>query len=135
MEQVGEVTAVRNGMLEITFCRPEECEKCHGCAGHHKPSVIRMPGEAKVGDAAVVSMPDNVLVKASLLGYILPIAGLLIGMVIAYLAFANDYAAAIGGVAGLGLALLVVLLTEKKRRANADWQPKVTKIIPRTPAE
>lgn len=135
MEQIGEVTAVRGGMLEITFCRPEECEKCHGCAGHHKPSVLEIPGEASVGDAAVVYLPDNTLVKASLLAYVLPVAGLLAGMTAGWFALRNDLAAAGCGVLGFVLLGAVGVLTEKRRKMDPQWQPRVTRIIPKFPMD
>lgn len=131
MEQIGEVTAVRGEMIDITFCRPEECAKCHGCAGEHKSSVLTIRGKANVGDAAVVSMPDRVLVKASLLAYILPVAGLLIGLGVGSFAFGSDIAAALGGLVGLGVMAAIVALTDKKRRNDPEWQPVVTRIIPR----
>ena len=131
MEQIGEVTAVRGRMLEITFCRPEECEKCHGCEGHHRPSVLTIEGLANVGDTAIVSMPDRTLVKASLLAYVMPVAGLLLGLAAGSAIFGSDLAAAAGGLIGLGLCAGIVALTERKRRGNAAWQPVVTRIIPR----
>lgn len=131
MEQVGEVTGVKAGKIEITFCRPEECEKCKGCEGHHKATVIEVAGEAEIGDAAVVALPDQTLVKASLLGYVLPLAGLLGGMAVGYFAAGNDAMTAVGGIVGLGVTLAVTLLTERKRRASAEWQPQLVRIIPK----
>lgn len=131
MQQIGEVTAVRGEMLEVTFCRPDDCEKCHGCDGHRKPSILTIPGKANVGDAVVVELPDRTLVKASLLAYVLPVGGLLAGLAAGMIFFNSDAAAALGGFAGLGVMALVVALTEKKRRGSSAWQPVVTKVIPR----
>ena len=131
MQQIGEVTAVRGEMLEVTFCRPDDCEKCHGCDGHRKPSILTIPGKANVGDAVVVELPDRTLVKASLLAYVLPVAGLLAGLAVSMLCFGSDAAAALGGFVGLGAMAALVAVTEKNRRGNSAWQPVVTKVIPR----
>ena len=33
MERTGTITAVSGDTLEVTFCRPGDCEKCHACIG------------------------------------------------------------------------------------------------------
>lgn len=131
MQRVGEVTAVRGEMIEVTFCKPEECSACHGCDGQQKASVVTVRGKAQVGDAAVVELPDSTLVRASLLGYILPVVGLLLGILIGMTVIGGDTAAAIGGVLGLAAAASAVALTEKSRRKNPAWQPVLQQIIPK----
>ena len=56
MERTGEVTAVRGGMLEITFCRPADCEKCNACHGGSKQTTLTLKGQAALGDLAVVDI-------------------------------------------------------------------------------
>lgn len=131
MERVGEVTAIKDGLLEVTFCSPEECEKCHGCAGHHKPTVLTVPGSAQVGDAAIVSLPDEKVATASLLVYVLPLIGLMVGLFAGFLLHLSDGGTALLALLGLVLMLSIAWLTEKKRKQNADWQPKVLRIIPK----
>lgn len=133
MERTGEITAVYGPMLEVTFCRPSDCEKCHACGNGPKTAVIRVKGEGKVGDTAVVSMPTQTVMKASLLAYALPLAGLMIGMIGGSLLFPQQEtnAAIIGALIGLGLPLLGVKLTEKRRAASAAWQPKLVEVIPK----
>ena len=69
MERTGTITAVSGDMLEVTFCRPGDCEKCHACIGGEKKHVLLVKGEGHVGDAAVVSLPEQTVVKASALGF------------------------------------------------------------------
>ena len=68
MEREGEVIAVQGENLVVQFCRPTDCEKCHGCMG----------GSAQ----------RQLLVHA------------------------------------------IVALTERKRRADSSWQPRLVRIIP-----
>ena len=78
MERTGTITAVSGDTLEVTFCRPGDCEKCHACIGGEKKHVLLVKGEGHVGDVAVVSLPEQTVVKASafaLLCFILQCAG------------------------------------------------------------
>lgn len=132
MERTGEVTSVQGEWLEITFCRPGDCEKCHACMGGQKTAALRVKGEARVGDHAVVSMPEATVTKASAIAYLLPLAALMIGMFIgdALSAGSSSVGAIIGGVIGIAVALLIVLLTEGIRRRSPKWQPQLVRVIP-----
>lgn len=134
MQRTGEVTAVHGEMLEITFCRPADCEKCNACHGGAKVTTLHLRGKASVGDLAVVEMPAKTLVKASTLAYGLPLAGLMLGLVAGTALFPDqaDVAGILCGVAGLGLMALVVRLTEGLRRRDPRWKPQLIEIIPKT---
>lgn len=133
MERIGEVTAVRGEYLEITFCRPADCEKCGACHGGQKQTVLTLKGSARIGDAAVVEMPTGTFVQASMLAYVLPLAGLLSGLLLgsALVPDKPDLAGGIGAVVGLGISLAALKLTESRRRSNPKWQPRLTRIIPK----
>lgn len=133
MERMGEVTAVRGELLEITFCRPSDCEKCNACHGGQKVTTLLVPGRASLGDAALVELPAGTLAQASALAYGLPLAGLLLGAGAgAMLLPANgDVAAVLCGLAGLGAAALALCLTERRRKRDPRWQPKLIEIIPK----
>lgn len=132
MQRTGEVTAVHGEMLEITFCRPADCEKCNACHGGQKVTKLHIRGKANVGDAAVVEMPTKTVVQASVLAYVLPLVGLMVGLATGTLLFPNsaDIAGILCGLAGLGLMLLIVRLTEGKRRSDPRWKPQLIEIIP-----
>lgn len=138
MERVGEVTAVYgepgNRMLQITFCRPADCGKCHACSGNQAQVQLMLKGEAELGDAAVVDMPTETVMKASLMAYVLPLVGLLGGAAIGGLLIGSDLAAALTAVIGLGAALTVVAVTEKKRRNNPAWHPVLKQVLPKLDA-
>ncbi len=131
MERIGEVTKVDGKWLEITFCRPSDCDKCHACIGGSKTAVIRLEGKADVGDRAVVEMPASTITQASVLVYIVPLVGLFIGMLAGELLFPAEHSPGgiIGALIGLGIPLLWLALTEKKRRTNPKWTPKLVRII------
>ena len=131
MERLGEVTRVDGEWLEITFCRPSDCEKCHACMGGAQETTIRLKGTAAVGDKALVSMPASTIMKASALAYALPLAGLLLGMLAgdALLPSENSVGAIIGAVIGIGIPALWLFLTDKKRRNDPKWTPQIISVI------
>lgn len=133
MQRTGEVTAVRGEMLEVTFCRPADCEKCNACHGGEKVTKLMIRGKANVGDIAVVEMPTKTVMQASGLAYGLPLVGLMVGLATGTLLFPQnrDIAGVLCGAAGLGLMVLIVHLTESKRRNDPRWKPQLIEIIPK----
>lgn len=129
MERMGEITAVRGDELEITFCRPADCGKCHACSGQMANTVVRLKGQGNIGDNAIVDMPTSTVMQASLIAYALPLAGLLLGAVVGNIF--GDLATVIGGLIGLAITLTIVALTEKKRRTQPKWQMQLLEIIPK----
>ena len=136
MQRTGEVTAVHGQMLEITFCRPADCEKCNACHGGEKVTKLMIRGKAKVGDIAVVEMPTKTVMQASGLAYGLPLAGLMLGLATGTMLFPQnqDIAGVLCGALGLGAMVLFVHLTESKRRNDPRWKPQLIEIIPKKDA-
>ena len=137
MERTGEVTDVRGEFLEITFCRPSDCEKCHACMGGQSQTKLVVRGEARKGDAAVVEMPVKSVMKASAIAYVMPLVGLMAGMFAGAALVPSNRD--IGGLAGAGIGLAVsvavLLLTERKRKNDPQWQPRLLRVIPLSKGE
>ena len=130
MERTGTITAVSGDTLEVTFCRPGDCEKCHACIGGEKKHVLLVKGEGHVGDMAVVSLPEQTVVKASALAYLLPLAGLFIGMLLGALVAPQSETAGSaigGGFRGGGGA--DGEHPEKKRSQSGKYAPKLLRVI------
>lgn len=79
MERMGEVVAVQGDLLVVQFCRPTDCEKCHGCMGGEAQRQLMVRGKAEIGDTAVVEMPTQKVLKASALAYAFPLLGMMGG--------------------------------------------------------
>ena len=137
MERLGEVTKVDGKWLEITFCRPSDCDKCHACMGGDKMTTLRLKGTAQVGDKALVEMPASTITKASVLAYGVPLAGLIIGMAAgdALIPLEHSLGALIGAVVGIALPSAWLFLSEQKRRNDPKWTPQIKRIIPKNEAE
>ena len=133
MRQPGEITEIKNGMTEITFCRPEACAACNACEGGKKEHRIMVKGTAgHVGDIAIVDMPDRMVVRASAIAYGLPLVGLLAGMILGNVfSGGRDGFTLLGAAVGLGASLLLLKGTEKNRANRAEWTPRVVDILER----
>ncbi|MBQ8072212.1 MAG: SoxR reducing system RseC family protein [Clostridia bacterium] len=130
MRQPGEITEIRGGMMEVTFCRPEACAACNACEGGKREHKIWIRGEGRVGDIAIVDMPDRMVVRASVIAYGLPLAGLLGGMILGHLLSGGADAWTMAGAAiGLGASLIALKGTEKRRAGRAEWSPRVVDIL------
>ena len=137
MDRLGEVTKVDGKWIEVSFCRPTDCEKCHGCMGGEKPTTLRLEGQANLGDRVLVELPASTVTQASLIAYGMPLAGMHIGMFLGdrLIPLENSLGALIGAVVGLCLPLAYLLITEGKRRSNPKWTPQIKRIIPQGETE
>ena len=130
MRQPGEITQVKNGMVQVTFCRPEACAACNACEGGKREHSVWIRGEGRVGEIAVVEMPEKIVAKASLLAYGLPlitlIAGLLLGSA---LSGGGDTGTAAGALTGLAAGLLILKITERGRTGAEEWTPRIVEIL------
>ena len=131
MERLGEVTKVDGKWLEITFCRPSDCDKCHACMGGPQTATLRLEGKANVGDSVLVELPASTVNIASLMAYGLPLAGMLGGMLLGdkFIPLEGSLGSLIGAVVGLAIPLVYLLVTEKNRRQNPKWTPQIKRII------
>lgn len=102
VERCGEVVRFSQGRAQIRLEPNAGCAGCgsrHTCAsGDAAPLMIElaMPGDVQPGERVTVAMPAASLTLAALLGYLLPPVALLIGAIVANLAFGSDLAAVLG---------------------------------------
>ena len=97
MERMGEVVAVQGDLLVVQFCRPTDCEKCHGCMGGEAQRQLMVRGKAEIGDTAVVEMPTQKVLKASALAYAFPLLGMMAGLFLGATFFPQAQLCAGGG--------------------------------------
>ncbi len=126
MVRTGKVVGISGKAIEVCFERPEMCAQCGACMGH-KPheETVRIEGSAEIGDTVAVEMPDAKIVKVSLIAYIIPLIGLMIGLLIGQVLLKSDLWAALTGLLGLGAGILVTRMLDKRLGAQKAWQPKL----------
>lgn len=135
MVRTGEVVEQKGGISVIVFERPQACTNCNGCMGGDKCTRIELPLEADVGDTVSVEMPDQNILSASAMAYLIPVALLLIGLIGANLlhtplgiSMDSDMFSAIWGISLAGIGILIVTRIDRRLSTQSDWQPKVLSV-------
>lgn len=116
VERRGTVIGSHAGIARI---RLESAPGCAGCGSRGTcasapgtPQIVevRLPEAPAPGANVTLTLPESSVALASLMGYLLPAVGLLLGAVLASRFFAGDLAAVFGAAAGLAAGLLGVRL-------------------------
>ena len=140
IEQPGTVIRVDGGDAWVETERRSSCSDCSakvGC-GHailgkalgRRFNIVRVPsvGELKTGDCVVLGLREEALLRSSFAVYLVPLAGLLAGVLGGSLLAAEaggDLTALIGGVAGLLLGLSWVRVFGSRAIRLQAYQPVI----------
>ncbi len=144
----GRVVAVEEGGLWVETIRQSACGACaaqKGC-GHSlinsisdgRRSLVRvLPGEYSLVDCAVddqvrFSIPEEVILKGSLVVYILPLICMMAGagLAVELVEGSQDVLAALGAVAGFLLGFVIVRWHAWRHRQDERLQPTLVEILP-----
>lgn len=128
MRREGRVVASEQGRVSVCFQRPEACQSCGACAGHQHETLAWIPGDAPVGSRVEVEMPDQQVVKASLLAYALPLLLLLAGLFAGMRLFQSEIAGAALGIGLMALSYGLLRLAEKRMGKKRQWQPRIVAV-------
>jgi sigma-E factor negative regulatory protein RseC len=85
--------------------------------------------EAQVGDLVEISVPKSSLTLASILLYVLPLLGLVIGAVIGDALNLAELSVILLSFLGIALALIVSRFWSKSLLNRGEFQPKLNKVI------
>ena len=146
--ETGRVVAVEPGALWVETIRQSTCGSCaanKGC-GHGllnriadgRTGYIRvLAGPAGTGDCAIddqvrISIPEQVILRGSLVVYVLPLLCMLVGAAGADILWpAGSELAAIGGaLAGLLLGFALVRWHAWRHRHDSALQPTLLEVLP-----
>lgn len=144
LKETGRVVAVDKECLWVETINQSTCGSCSaekGCGQSviakwsAKNSYIKVllndrnADTVHVDDSITIGIPEDVIVKSSLLIYCLPILLLVIGAATGQSIFSTELASVIGAVIGLGLGGLVVSLRSFSTRRDPRAQPVILDII------
>jgi len=151
LTETGRIVAVEADSLWVETIRKSTCGACDarkGC-GHGLLNRIRdgqrglvrvLPGpfslaDCQVNDEVSISIPDEVILRGSLIVYMLPLVTMLAGAAVGsnWLPWSQDLAAAGGAIAGFAAGAILVRLHAWRHRDDAGLQP-VLAALPSTPA-
>ena len=124
----------QNSTVTIRFSRPEACGKCGACGGATHKGEVTIPSDRQIGEWVRVELPENRFLQATALVYIVPLLGLLGGLLCGWLIGAgSDLATILGAVFGLSLALAMLYLIDRYVSKKPEWMPKITAVYPDKP--
>jgi sigma-E factor negative regulatory protein RseC len=145
--ETGRVVAVDRDGVWVETIRQSTCGACaaqKGC-GHGllnrisdgKRSYIRVlpgsqdPGNCRVDDQVRIGIPEDVILRGSLIVYMLPLLCMLTGAVAAISLFSGnpDVLAALGAVAGFALGFVLVRWHASRHRDDQGMQPTLLGIL------
>lgn len=149
LTETGRVVAVEDGGLWVETIRQSTCGSCaanSGC-GHSllnrisdgKRNYIRVlpgrlaPSDCRIDDQVRISIPEQVILRGSIVVYLLPLALMLSGAVVASNSFAGneDMLAVIGAVVGFVAGVCAVRWHAWHHRDDAALQPTLMEIVSR----
>ena len=120
IEQYAIVTSCDNTQATLNIERRTACGICgqkSGCGnatwgkllGHKNQSLVAENLiKANVGDSVVVGVDEQAMLKSVFFLYAIPLAGLLVGSVLATLLFSNELMVILGAVSGLIVSFFCV---------------------------
>lgn len=142
IEEQGRVVAVEDGAVWVETLRKSTCSSCSANAGcgqglMDKLGVGRSRGlvralcnlRLEVGDSVVIGVREDLLVRGSLLVYLLPLAGLFVVALLAQALGAGEPQIVVAGLSGLGLGWLLVRWRSRQTAADPDLQPVVVRAL------
>lgn len=89
MAEIGQVTEIKGNLVRVRLERHDACDHCNACTAGIEKEAMMLEAEnlcrAQLGDLVEISLEESNFLKAVLIMYILPLAGLLGGIFLGYL--------------------------------------------------
>lgn len=139
LQQAGRVVAIEPGAVWVESVRQSACNACSARAGcgqrvlasvgraHHVRALTHL--SLNVGDPVVLEVPEHLVVKSTLILYLIPLLAVLAVVSVSQtLALAEGYAI-LGSVLALGVSFFAVRLFMRRREQSPDtaaqYMPRV----------
>jgi sigma-E factor negative regulatory protein RseC len=145
LEESGRVISLEGEDVWVETIRQSACAGCSaskGCGqkliaglgqGQRFQVKAKNPGALliKAEDQVVLGLPGSSFLNLSVLVYLTPLVGLMMGALAADLVAASDGLTAIAGLLGFGLGLMLVRWVGKRIEHQCRYQPVVLRMVSR----
>lgn len=148
IEERGKVLGVEPGAVWVETIRQSTCGSCQARAGCGQALLQRLGSGARrgfiralcdqplvVGDEVVIALPEDAVLKASALMYLLPLLMLFIFALLAELAGLAEPWLILAAAAGLAGGFVTVAWYTRRMRGNPAYQARVLRNLPAGPAQ
>lgn len=141
IEEEGTVVAIHDGIAEVETVRTSSCTACHAKAacGHHAIAQVSATNRMRVfatddfstsiGQEVIIGIPESSLLSASILMYLVPLFGLVLGAMSSSLLSDQAGVAALLSFLGFGTGLLVAKTLSVKYQGNPDFHPRIIGLL------
>ena len=136
MVNKGVVKEVLGEELIVVFERHEACGDCHACMHGSEDCAkhtVRIKGKAEVGDLVEVEMDDSHVVAATAVAYMIPFAGMMLGLLGGWAlskvitAINGELVMAMCAVVGTALAYVVMRILDPIF-SKGRWEQKIISV-------
>jgi sigma-E factor negative regulatory protein RseC len=118
------------GLVTVEFSRPEACAKCGACGSQSQKGEVVVPSNCEIGQWVRVELPENRFLQATVLVYVLPLAGLILGMLLGYwLSAGSDLWTVLAAAFGVALSLFLLHRIDRRMSQKPEWTPKITGVF------
>lgn len=125
----GIVVKSENNRLLVCFEKLDMCTKCGQCSNSHQEALVSVVGDAPEGSIVSVEMPDQRILGLSVIMYVLPLIGLIVGLFVGAIFIENELKLLGFGLFCMGWLFLVVKMIDNRLRSMPKWQPRVVDTI------
>ncbi|MDX1694979.1 MAG: SoxR reducing system RseC family protein [Ketobacteraceae bacterium] len=137
IEESGRVVAVEQGAVWVESIRQTACQSCaarNGCGQsalaklgqQHKNHVRALNAfDLEVGDQVVIGVPEDVVLKGTLVAYLMPLVLMLVAAITADSFTSRDLWIALAGLSGLAVGFGLVRLHFLSVSRDKRYQPVV----------
>ena len=137
MIETGYVIENKDMQAVVRIRRKKACENCGMCKQGSEGMEITLdnPLGSKEGDRVEVSMGDRMVLRASVIVYVIPLLFLLAGAALGYIfspalgIMERDLAAALCGIVFTALSYTIVRSIDKKVSDKQGYLPRITRIL------
>ncbi len=128
MIRTGRVIKIENSRPMVCFDKLDACEKCGACFNTKQQTLVRVLGDAKTDDIVDVSLPDNKILMLSVIMYVIPLVGLIIGLLLGSVLLDSEAKILILGLSMMALFFIVVKALDKWLQNQPKWQPHIVAV-------
>lgn len=134
MDRAGIIVDQMGEYSKVKLVRHTACGNCGACQlGDEQKDIMLIAKNtisAEKGDMVEVTMATNSVLSAAFIMYVIPLVGLLVGLLIGQMFFdGNDVLTALMGIIVMAFTFFVIKLNEKKFLKNDKYTAQILRIL------
>lgn len=131
MRETGTIIDIKDRDAQIIIERKSSCGNCGVCKfGDEDKLLIEVPNtlKAEIGDIIELEMETKDVLKASAMAYLIPLFGLVLGIIIG-ITLGSQMTAALTGIGMTAVGFVIVGVIDKKISNKGAYYPSMINII------